>query len=235
MSKLMSQEELELHIAEASAAISTLMNMLAKSPNESNKKRSMLLGYWIKKYTSLIKREVHFMPRSLPRYKRGQILSVDFGFRVGKELGGQHFAVVLDSKNDLGSSVVTVVPLMSYKSTFKENRFTTLLPDGVYIALDSKLQKLIQQAHELLMSEDKPDISSTKKEMARPILSMAQNTLDELKHLKAGTVANSCQITTVSKMRITRPLNTSDAMYNVRLSSADMDKIYAQLRDLYIL
>lgn len=240
MAKLMTQEELDLHISEASAALSSLLLSLATSENSDNKKKSMLLGYWIKKYVSLIKKEPKFAPRSIPRYKRGQIVNVDFGFRVGKELGGLHYAVVLDVKNNQSSPVITVIPLMSYKAnSFKENNFTTLLPDGVFTALNNKLSGLIMQAQEMIAETKKDNISlqdaKVKREAAKPIIVMAENALDELKHLKSGTVANTCQITTISKMRITQPLNTADALYGVRLSDEDMDCIYQQLRNLYLI
>lgn len=236
----MTQEELNLHIAEASATLSSLLSSLAASEDSRNRKKSMLLGYWIKKYVSLIKKESHFSPRSIPRYKRGQVLNVDFGFRVGHELGGLHYAVVLDVNNNQSSSVITVVPLMSFKAeSFKENNFTTLLSDGVYIALDNKLSGLMKQAQKLIDESSCEGISEfeakAKREVARNTLVSAENALSELKHLKSGTVANTCQITTISKMRIAQPLNTSDALYGVRLSNDDMDCIYEQLRRLYLI
>ena len=36
-----------------------------------------------------------------------------FGFNVGSEYGGLHYAVVIDKDNNLSSPVVTVVPLSS--------------------------------------------------------------------------------------------------------------------------
>lgn len=239
MAKLMTQEELDLHIAEASAALSSLLSSLATSEDSGKKKKSMLLGFWIKKYVTLIKREPKFAPKSLPRYKRGQVLNVDFGFRLGNELGGLHYAVVLDVKNDWGSNVITVIPLMSLKEHYKDNRYTVELPDGVYTALDNKLSGLIAQAREMVAEASRHDITAqeakAKRDAARSIITSAENALDELKHLKLGTVANTCQITTISKLRLTQPLNTSDALYGVRLSNSDMDRIYAQLKNLYLI
>lgn len=62
MSKVMSQEELNLHVSEAASAISDLMCSLATSENEKHKKRSMLIGYWLKKYATIIKKRALFSP-----------------------------------------------------------------------------------------------------------------------------------------------------------------------------
>ena len=47
------------------------------------------------------------------RYNRGNVLRVNFGFNVGKELGGLHLALVLDNDNKRNADVITVIPLSS--------------------------------------------------------------------------------------------------------------------------
>lgn len=128
---------------------------------------------------------------------------------------------------------------MSFKpDKFKKNRFTALLPDGVFMAIYSKVNGLVAQAKELVSSAeqlaDNPELAKAKKEAAKPIITMASAALDELDHLRSGTVSNTCQIMTVSKLRIERPLNTNDIIYGVRISDRDMDVMYSQLKDLYL-
>lgn len=42
------------------------------------------------------------------------------------------------------------------------------------------------------------------------------------------------QITTVSKMRIYKPKNSSDLLYGVKFSDGAMDKINEKLKELYV-
>ncbi|MBQ2800996.1 MAG: type II toxin-antitoxin system PemK/MazF family toxin [Lachnospiraceae bacterium] len=49
----------------------------------------------------------------MPKYKRGDIVSLNFVFNVGSEHGGLHYAVVLDNDNKQSSPVITVIPLSS--------------------------------------------------------------------------------------------------------------------------
>lgn len=72
------------------------------------------LPYWMDKYASLLKRE---QERKLPRYYRkfnqGTVVMIDFGVRVGSEMSGGHFGVVLNSKDDKFERNLIVVPLTS--------------------------------------------------------------------------------------------------------------------------
>ena len=49
-------------------------------------------------------------------YKRGDIVKLNFGFNIGSEYGGLHYAIVINNKNPHSSSVVTVIPLTSQKN-----------------------------------------------------------------------------------------------------------------------
>ncbi|HAP8019376.1 TPA: type II toxin-antitoxin system PemK/MazF family toxin, partial [Enterococcus faecium] len=50
-------------------------------------------------------------------YKRGTIVYVDFGVNVGYELSGNHFAIVLNNKDNSKNGVVCVVPISSKKKS----------------------------------------------------------------------------------------------------------------------
>lgn len=73
----------------------------------------MLIG--TKDYVKYISFEDKFKPTRNISYKRGNIIKVNFGFNIGSEQGGLHYAVVLDKKNDHHSPVITVIPLTSVK------------------------------------------------------------------------------------------------------------------------
>lgn len=127
MSKIMTTDELRRHIAEALGELDGLLNSWKDSPNEIDRKRAQILSYWIKTYTGMIRRESEFNPASLPRLTRRQIVNVDFGFRVGSELGGLHYAVVMDKKNSVNGDTVTVVPLGSLKERHRASRNKIIL------------------------------------------------------------------------------------------------------------
>ncbi|MDT2767710.1 type II toxin-antitoxin system PemK/MazF family toxin [Globicatella sulfidifaciens] len=48
-------------------------------------------------------------------FPRGSIVKVDFGFNVGYELGGVHYAVVINNKDSMNSGNICVLPLTSNK------------------------------------------------------------------------------------------------------------------------
>lgn len=67
------------------------------------------LNYWI----DYLSYEDTFDSSKLMTYKRGDIVHVNFGFNVHNELGGSHYAVVVENDNPSTSGCITVVPLRS--------------------------------------------------------------------------------------------------------------------------
>ena len=76
-------------------------------------KTQQILYDWLLKWGRYISRESGFDPKTLPRYKRGDVLYVDFGFNIGAEYGGIHYAVVVEPDNKKSSGNILVVPLTS--------------------------------------------------------------------------------------------------------------------------
>ncbi len=241
MSKTMTDAELKQHIDQSLEKISSLMNEWAQQKSRTPKKRAQLLAYWVKDYARLLRNEDTFHPQTVPRLKRGCVISVDFGYRVGREFGGRHFAVVIDKKPALRSPIVTVVPLMSLKPDYKENLYTCLLEDGLYAPLFEQAtayynsaNRLIDESTTMIEKGTSLEEARAKAWAAKKMNEKAKSILDEIDHLKAGSVANTCQIITISKMRIKRPLKKDDPLYGVRLSTRDMEKINTQLKTLYL-
>lgn len=219
MSKRMLDLELKNHISEAINGIKSLLTDWATAPlstdqdakeAEHNRKRAQLLAYWLKTYAKLLNRENSFNPSSIPRLTRRQIVNVDFGFRIGSELGGLHYAVVLDKGNDRSAKTVTVIPLGSQKDGFTGDKKRIVLKDGVYAALQSKVKAQSGGGEDCTVS------------------------LDKMAKLKKGTVANVSQVTTISKMRIKEPLTPADALYKVKVSGQDMEQIETALLNMYV-
>lgn len=93
---------LETALSNLKAAIET------KSP-----KKQQILAEWIDTWSKFLLREDTFSPQFLPYYKRGDIVYADFGFNIGTEYGGIHYAVVLETNNNKRNGNIIVVPLTS--------------------------------------------------------------------------------------------------------------------------
>lgn len=249
MSKQMSEDELKIHCKEAISDIERLFSDFTKEKTPKIIKRSMLIAYWLKQYVRYLRKEDSFSPESVFKLKRGAIIRVEFGYRVGRELGGRHYAVVLDCSNQIQGNTVTVVPLGSVKEGAKENRYDVVLNDGIYAPVHKKLLALIKDAEKLLdeamaMEEEIKEAGEGEKaavkavqrqkiEMATEAIERAKSWSNEIDHMKRGSIAKLSQITTISKMRISQPLKKTHPLYGVRLSAEDMDKIDTGLKQLY--
>jgi mRNA-degrading endonuclease toxin of MazEF toxin-antitoxin module len=90
-------------------ALAGLKAAIKKQPQ----KQQDILTDWLDTWSVYLDFERSFDPRRLVYYKRGDIVLAHFGYNVGNELGGTHYAVVVESDNNLSSGIVTVVPLSS--------------------------------------------------------------------------------------------------------------------------
>lgn len=231
MSKRMTTDELKRHIADALGELDELLNSWLYSSNEIDQKRAQIMSYWIKTYTGMIRR---------------QIVNVDFGFRVGSELGGLHYAVVLDKANSVNGDTVTVIPLGSLKERHKASRNKIILEDGIFAALDEKAQNQVDEARKLMdsvatdpalksMSEmDRMTESMKRYAMAKNKLENSEASIRRMEKLKHGSVANISQIATVSKLRIKEPVTPHSVLCGVKVSERDMEQIEKALLELYI-
>lgn len=100
---------LENDYGELDNALHNLKNAITtKSPKVQG-----ILTDWLNKWSKYIIKENKFKPAYLPYYKRGDIVYVDFGFNVGAEYGGIHYAVIMEINNNKNNGNVLVVPLTS--------------------------------------------------------------------------------------------------------------------------
>lgn len=90
-------------------ALQNLKNAILTKPP----KVQGILTDWINKWSKYIIREQNFDSQYLPYYKRGDVVYVDFGFNIGAEYGGIHYAVVVEINNNKKNGNIIVVPLTS--------------------------------------------------------------------------------------------------------------------------
>ena len=214
-------------------------------------KRSALLYYWLKQYYGYIKGESTFNPKYRPALKKGDIIKVNFGFNIGNEFGGLHYAVVMNDSS-VRNGVVTVIPLRSIKSHETPDRLPgndVFLDNELYLLLVGKLEGLrasiTQQIKELkefvsTLSEQKAllemeDINHCEKRISELEAQneLIKNTRKEILSLKEGSIAIVNQIRTISKIRIVDPQKNMDILYGIRISREKMQLIKNEVCKLY--
>lgn len=77
---------------EINNTLSTVKNML----ESLEPKQQHIMAEWIDVWCKYIGFEKRFQPQRLRYYKRGEIVLAHFGYNVGSELGGIHFAVIVE-------------------------------------------------------------------------------------------------------------------------------------------
>lgn len=179
------------------------------------------------------------------RYKHGQLVMVDFGKGMDHEFSFKHPAIVLTKDDNPKKGTVTVVPLSSkYHKHY--------LPLGMLISPYS-FQKLCgsllmhleidsQVTNEI--ANFNPDTDSPEGLLERVNAIRPSDYINDGKRLVKilemyfPLVENSyalvTDITTVSKLKILKPVNKYDPLSSLIVSKEVMKKIYTKLQELYI-
>ncbi len=225
-------------------AISALSNYL----DSLDEKQASKLAYWIQDYTNFLKQETTFDPAKYIRYKRGAIVKAHLGYRIGREEGGLHYAIVLDANNALKNPLVTIIPLTSVKpKTDLAHLHTSKLHLGheVYDVISEKSKREIEKAKAQLQNLNKliADIKNTEAIVPPDLLEQialldqqveyCDKILNEISKMKMGSIALVGQIVTISKQRIYDPKYKTDALSNIRVSDATLDRIDSNMQELF--
>lgn len=220
-------------------------------------KKAALISKWINQYANYLNFEEKFDPTRNISYKRGDVVFVNFGFNIGSEFGGEHYAVILDKESYHNSSTVTVIPLSSMKPGKSVHQNDVFLGNELYDKLQIKAMGKLEHAAEELLElqsmqklttdfEDKMDSESIKKfsklvdcmksrhDVLKTEVANTKKMAHELSIMKKGSIAKIEQIRSVSKIRIYQPKRKSDPLYGIRLSNTSMDKINEKIKELYI-
>lgn len=258
MSKEKSKDEILHHKDKTIEILNDFLTNLAGV----HPKKTDLISYWLHTYTNYIKFEDSFDPKKNKRYERGEIVKVDFGFNVGSEYGGLHYAVVLDKKNDRSSPVITVIPLSSTDNKSISN-YNIDLGNELYLQLRTKmlgmqqsyktdkesmrqmissLQTVIEniKTNNISISEEQfKDLHNTLDDTKNRSSALSKkqkeisNMLYELNHMKSGSMALVSQIRCISKIRIVDPVTIHGVLNGIKLSSENMDKIDNRILTLF--
>jgi len=97
------------------------LTILINSITSLDNKKQYLINDWLGVWSTYIAFESKFDPKRLVYYKRGDIIHAHFGYNVGNELGGTHYAVVVENNNNNASGILTVVPISSLEEGKTKN------------------------------------------------------------------------------------------------------------------
>lgn len=114
----------------SNVTLNTALQNLKLAIQNKPAKTQQILAEWIDTWSKMLKREANFSPSYLPYYKRGDIVYVDFGFNIGSEYGGIHYAVVMEANNNKKNGNIIVVPLTSLDPS---KTIASISPVDVYI------------------------------------------------------------------------------------------------------
>ncbi|MCI6637396.1 MAG: type II toxin-antitoxin system PemK/MazF family toxin [Lachnospiraceae bacterium] len=146
MGASVSDEAIKRHKELSIRRIDGLLDSYIVTGDTKHMKKADLISYWLEEFSKYISQEESFDPGRLIRYSRGDVIRVNFGFRVGSEFGGLHFAVVVEKGNARSSKVVTVVPLSSTDGR-------TIRPENVDLGQELYTKAIAQQNVLLLKAQ----------------------------------------------------------------------------------
>ena len=197
-------EEIAVYTATIIQELEDYLHLLQRMDDEGNK-RSDKIAQWIENWVKYLKIEQVFNPRSIQALKRGSIVYADFGFNVGREYGGLHYAIVLNKIDARSNHLLHVLPLTSVKETTDISNLKYFqLPIGneVFQLLSNKALKKVRELSELYDRFSKKDGELREKVvMVESLIEDNKKTLEILKNLSSSEIDDSSikQILTINK------------------------------------
>lgn len=191
--------------------------------NDKENKRSDKIAQWIENWVKYLKIEQVFNPRSIKALKRGSIVYADFGFNVGREYGGLHYAIVLNKKDARSNHLLHVLPLTSVKETTDMSNlkyFQFPIGDEVFQLLKNEANQKIIELTKLYDRFSKKDDELHERALTvESLIKDNKKAFEILKNLPASDRDDSFleQIQTINK--------------NIDFASTEADKIKQELED----
>ena len=219
-------QEIAIYTATIIQELEDYLHHLQRMNDEENQ-RSDKIAQWIENWVKYLKIEQVFNPRSIQALKRGSIVYADFGFNVGREYGGLHYAIVLNKTDARSNHLLHVLPLTSVKETTDISNLKYFqLPIGneVFQLLSNKALKKVRELSELYDRFSKKDGELREKVvMVESLIEDNKKTLEILKNLSSSDMDDSSikQILTINK--------------NIDFASDQADKIRQEAKENAIL
>ncbi len=197
-------KEIAIYTATIIQELEDYLHLLQRMDDEGNK-RSDKIAQWIENWVKYLKIEQVFNPRSIQALKRGSIVYADFGFNVGREYGGLHYAIVLNKTDSRSNHLLHVLPLTSVKETTDISNlkyFQFLIGDEVFQLLINKANRKITELTELYDRFSKKDDELHEKVvMVESLIKDNKRSLEILENLSSSDIDDSSieQILTINK------------------------------------
>ncbi len=225
----MNEDEIEIKnnaIIHKDKSLNRLDLSFLKHIELSEYKKSELLAYWIYDYAVYHDQERNFDVTKSGVFHRGDIIKVNLGFNIGSELGGLHYCVVLNKKDNPKNGVLNIVPLTSKKENKKYPKSCVNLNNELYDILNQNIQKENKRLNKLLTKLDGlEEIPKSIQESISKEMKYIDQLGKSINQYKKESIVLINQITTISKQRIFYDV----VLKNVRLSNKSLDLIDEQI------
>lgn len=176
-------QEIAIYTATVIQELEDYLKHLQQIGDQDNK-RSEKIAHWVENWIKYLKTEGKFNPRSIKALSRGSIVYADFGFNVGMEYGGLHYAIVLNKKDSRSNHLLQVLPLTSVKETTDMNKlkyFQLPIGDEVFQLLRNKVIQKTNELNELYDRYSKKEKQLI--ERARAINSLMRDNKKAIKNI----------------------------------------------------
>lgn len=241
MKRIKTREELNKHKNAAVDKLDRFLERKIQSEDEHNNKQADLISYWVEDYVRLLTKEETFKSEKVIHYRKGDIVKMNLGYRVGSEEGGLHYGIVMDVRNRRNCDTVTVIPLTSHKKGKAIHKDDVFIGKELFQAIMGKHDRLYSEIEKELAWLRLPEQMAGKTPGLLDRVEVLQEKLNELEALKKsllkmkeGSIALVSQVTTISKMRIYDPLYHNNVLYGIRLAPTTVCKIDKKFCELFI-
>lgn len=166
------------------------------------------------------------------KYKRGQLVLVNFSPSIGSEMAGKHFAIVLTKRDSEHNAVLTVIPLSSKFKHYYLNLGNIvdeyLLPKirTQQIEMTTLLNEMVEN-----FDFDSPHTDEEKRTVFKILNNLIE--MEKISKLYNSKSKNSYalvqSITTISKFRITKPSSKYDPIKKLVVGDEVLDKLDVEI------
>lgn len=167
------------------------------------------------------------------RYKRGQIVVINFSPSMGSEMRGKHFGIVLTKNDSPNNGVLTVIPLSS-----KEKPYYL---DIGNIVIKHIYPKILRYSKEFTLAlEDLKQLDGNNEENIENVKRVLTNFAEMMKVINMYKQKNKRSyalvqnISTLSKLRIMQPVNQYDPIKDLIVDNLVLDLIDNKIKELFI-
>lgn len=116
-----------------------------KKVQKSNYPKYLKLDKWLEKESNIFEEETKGTNYNYLRYKRGQLIKVDFGINIGTEISHTHYAIILNSDDTTHTDNITVLPLTSKKGYKRINLGNIVMDNNKATKYQNKTFGIITQ------------------------------------------------------------------------------------------